>query len=180
MKIISGKAKGRNIESPKGGVRPMRGVVRDSLFNILGSAFDFEGRSFLDLFAGTGAVGFEALSRGFAHADFVEISPKQCRLIQNNAKNLGFNPAEARVIKQNALYFIDAAHSKGHKWDVVFAGTPYIDEVVEKLLDSRDKLSDMLTPDGKAIIQLQSRYSPMPEDAEIRKYSGDTLLFYHR
>ncbi len=85
MIITAGKLKGRKIAAPGSpGTRPTLSKVRMAVFNTLGAMTDFEGKSFLDMYAGTGIMGLEALSRGFARVVFVEKNPKSFKLLQNN------------------------------------------------------------------------------------------------
>jgi len=91
MRIIAGKWRGRPIEAPPGiGTRPTADRVRETLFSMLASRLgDFEGLRVADLFAGSGALGFEALSRGAASVDFVELAPKSLAALRANAAALG-------------------------------------------------------------------------------------------
>ncbi|MFP4459483.1 MAG: 16S rRNA (guanine(966)-N(2))-methyltransferase RsmD [Candidatus Zixiibacteriota bacterium] len=178
MRIISGSAKGRKINSPKGKVRPLRAQVREALFNIL-TAYDYS--SFLDIFAGTGAVGLEALSRGYEKAAFIEISGKNCKLISRNINELGFAKKQTRVIRKNVFYFLKADFDSDFGFDVVFMGTPYIDDVIEKLFDKLEEIINIVNHGGVLIIQIPTSCKiPIPEILKPRKYGGDILLFYHK
>ena len=140
MRIISGKYRSRKINSAlpvkenciagsHGELRPTSDRARESLFNILNNIIDFDGLKCLDLFAGTGAVGFELLSRGAASVDFVDISPKQLKLIELTAGELGCND-NVSVIKQEAKNFI--IKNKGSFYDLIFADPPYNSEEADK------------------------------------------------
>jgi 16S rRNA (guanine(966)-N(2))-methyltransferase RsmD len=124
VRIIGGEARSRQIEAPKGmDTRPTQDKVRESLFNIL--MWDLEGRIVLDLFAGSGALGLEALSRGAAYAVFVDSSPQAAKIVKSNADRLGFAD-KAKVIKADwhAAVTTLAPHSKGG-FDLVFLDPPY-------------------------------------------------------
>ncbi len=124
MRIIGGEARSRQIEAPKGmDTRPTQDKVRESLFNIL--RWDLEGRIVLDLFAGSGALGLEAISRGAAYAVFVDSSVQAAKVVKNNAERLGFAD-RAKVIRADwhAAVTTLAPHSKGG-FDLVFLDPPY-------------------------------------------------------
>ncbi len=141
MRIIAGKYKSRKINSgltakapaakkapslqrkeENVDLRPTTDRARESLFNILNNIIDFDGLKCLELFAGTGAVGFELLSRGAATVSFVESSPAQAALIEKTAMELGC-AAQAEIKVQNAAGYL-AGH-KGEFFDLVFADPPY-------------------------------------------------------
>ena len=119
MRIIAGKWRGRPIEAPPGvGTRPTADRVRETLFSMLASRLgDFEGLRVADLFAGSGALGFEALSRGAAWATFVENNSKAAAVIRRNAEKLG---VLANVLGGSAL-----ALPQSDPFDLVFADPPY-------------------------------------------------------
>lgn len=119
MRIIAGKWRGRPIEAPPGaGTRPTADRVRETLFSMLASRLgDFEGLRVADLFAGSGALGFEALSRGAASATFVENNSKAAAVIRRNAEKLG---VLADVLGGSAL-----ALPQSDPFDLVFADPPY-------------------------------------------------------
>jgi 16S rRNA (guanine966-N2)-methyltransferase len=121
MRIIAGAWRGRTIEaSPGQSTRPTADRARESLFSMLASRLGtFEGLRVADLFAGSGALGFEALSRGAATADFVESDPKVVAVIQANAEKLGASD-RARVIGGSAL-----ALPRGEPFDLILADPPY-------------------------------------------------------
>jgi len=119
MRIIAGKWRGRPIEAPPGiGTRPTADRVRETLFSMLASRLgDFEGLRVADLFAGSGALGFEALSRGAASATFVENNSNAAAVIRRNAEKLG---VLANVLGGSAL-----ALPQSDPFDLVFADPPY-------------------------------------------------------
>jgi N6-adenine-specific methylase len=129
MRIIGGRAKGRRIFTPKGRrIRPTSDMVKESLFNILPS---IKGKLFLDLFAGTGNVGLEALSRGAAMAVFVERNPHLAEVINKNLAICGFDE-NYEIISATVEKGIKLL-SKGRKrFDIIFADPPYEKGIVKK------------------------------------------------
>ncbi len=119
MRIVGGIFRGRVLKAPDGlDVRPTQDRVREALFSIL--MHDIAGARFLDLFAGAGTVGFEALSRGAGSATFVERSPRHAAFIEANAKALGVAPA---IVRGDAFRYV-AEHSAA-PFDIAFADPPY-------------------------------------------------------
>lgn len=132
MRISGGESKGKSIRPPRhGGVRPTSDKVREALFSILGAGSD--GATFLELFAGTGAVGIEALSRGAVHAVFVDSSRKSARLISENLEALGYRKAAAVVVKDVSQFLKKDAAGLG-PFSIVFVDPPYQGEEGEKAL----------------------------------------------
>lgn len=128
MRVISGTARGRKLREPVGqAIRPTTDMVKESLFNII--QFDIEGRRVLDLFAGTGQLGIEALSRGASSAVFVDESNEAVGLVRNNVKHMGFED-RATIIKGDAVAFL----RNSERFDLVFLDPPYDSGLVEKTL----------------------------------------------
>lgn len=119
MRIISGRWRGRTLEAPSGlATRPTADRVRETLFSMLASRLgSFEDLRIADLFAGSGALGFEALSRGAGSATFVERDPKASAIIRRNAAKLGVEP---RLLSGSAL-----ALPRAGPFDLIFADPPY-------------------------------------------------------
>lgn len=154
MRVIAGAAKGMRLVSPKGpDVRPTLDRVRESLFNIL--APRLEGASFLDLFAGTGANGIEALSRGAQHATFIDSDPRAVRAIGRNleATRLAGRADVRRASLPEALRDLWAA---GRKYNIVFADPPFAGmqygRLVAAISDAR-----VLAEEGVVVIEHPSR-----------------------
>ncbi len=117
MRVITGTCRGRKLLEPAGmDVRPTTDQVKEALFNII--QFDIEGRRALDLFAGTGQLGIEALSRGAAECVFVDSARDSVRLVQENLKRCGLS---ARVLQCDALGYLKTRE----KFDLVFLDPPY-------------------------------------------------------
>jgi len=136
MRIISGKYKGRTIKMPKG-IRPTQNKVRKALFDILG---EINGLSFLELFAGSGAVGFEALSQGAKEVVFVEKDRKCIEKIEENLSVLAFS--RSRVLALDALVAIKQLGESGEKLDIIFLDPPYYKRKVPRHHASRSSAGD--------------------------------------
>lgn len=166
MRVIAGVAGGRRLKGPggasgaAGGMRPTADRVKESVFAILGAAV--EGAVVLDLFAGTGALGIEALSRGAERALFVDKSPRALRLIRENLALTGLaGGAEARC--QAAAQALDQLGRRGDRFDLIFADPPYGEGWVERLL-SNPALPGLLAGGGRIVLE-RSRKEEMPFDA---------------
>ena len=128
MRVITGTARGRRLKELLGmETRPTTDKVKESLFSII--QFDIEGRRVLDLFAGTGQLGIEALSRGAAEAVFVDRRPDAVRLVQENLALCGFTD-RARVKSGDVLAYLKS----GEKFDLIFLDPPYAADLLEQAL----------------------------------------------
>lgn len=162
MRISGGESKGRRIAPPKhGGVRPTSDKVREALFSIFGRRV--EDTVFLELFAGTGAVGIEALSRGAQSAVFVDSSAKSARLIRENLESLGYREKGAVVAKDVLIFLKKTAHELG-PYDIVFVDPPYHTDAGPKAMEmlGSDELSDTL-PEGALIAYEHFKKNTAPE-----------------
>src|SRR5689334_18568041 len=151
MRIIAGTYKGRNLKSPPSmQVRPTSDRLRETLFNVL--APRIEGVRFLDLCAGSGAVGIEALSRGAEHATFVDRSRKMCALVEANLDLCGVPEDETEVVLSEAAEFLRRAAARGgQRWDIVFFDPPYATDYAPVL--SAFGASELLADDGVLIVE---------------------------
>ena len=130
MRIIAGEYKGRNLKSPPSlNVRPTSDRLRETLFNVI--APRIEDARFLDLCAGSGAVGIEALSRGASHATFVDRSRRSCMLIESNLKLCGVPEEQWDIYCSEANEFL--RQSKDERWDIVYFDPPYKDDYLKTL-----------------------------------------------
>lgn len=138
MRVISGSAKGRRLKSLEGNdVRPTTDKVKEAIFSAI--QFDIEGRRFLDLFAGSGQMGIEALSRGAKNAVFIDGSDRAVKILNENLKNTGFE-ANAKVIRSDAISYITHTNNI---FDIAFLDPPYDEDLLEKALcATADKMSD--------------------------------------
>lgn len=153
MRVITGTARGRKLKEPANyDIRPTTDNVKESIFNII--QFDIEGRRVLDLFAGTGQLGIECLSRGARSVTFVDQSREAVELVKTNLKTCGF---EARVVTDDAIGFL----SRGGKYDLILLDPPYATNLLDKalvIINSVDILSE-----GGIIVCESGREKSMPE-----------------
>jgi 16S rRNA (guanine(966)-N(2))-methyltransferase RsmD len=175
MRVIAGQWRGRRLQAPAGpATRPTSDRVREALFSILGDRVP--GARVLDLFAGSGALGIEALSRGAAAATFVDSAPGAIRAVTANLDALG---AEAEVRRSDARRFLGSASTAARQYDLVFLDPPY--RLAAGLGDGlATALPPVLAP-GAAVIAESDRRSPLDLDLPIldeRRY-GDTLIRIH-
>lgn len=182
-RIIGGTAGGRRIKTPSGdSTRPTSDRVREALFSAVDAAVgSINGLRFLDVYAGSGAVGLEARSRGAGVVTLVEHDRRTSALIRENAKSLGFTGVD--VVASTATRAL--AHPPRAPYDVVFLDPPYavpVDDVVEALGALRDH--DWLTRDALVVVERSSRGPDLVWPAgfvadRTRKY-GETTLWYGR
>jgi 16S rRNA (guanine966-N2)-methyltransferase len=156
LRIIAGKYRGRNLKSPPSlEVRPTSDRLRETLFNVI--APRSEGARFLDLCAGSGAVGIEALSRGAHHVTFVDRSRKMCELIKSNLDLCRIERHESEVIKAEAQdylrRFIAKQPDSGRPWDIVFFDPPYSTDYLKVLETFGAHAASLLTENGLLIVE---------------------------
>ena len=131
MRVIGGELKGRRLKSiDTPGLRPTTDRVRESIFNILENMIEFDRMKVLDLFAGTGALGIEALSRGAARCDFVDMNRRSVAVIAENLRDLGLDE-RGSAMQRDALRFIAGTETT---YDLVFADPPYTSTVFDRLV----------------------------------------------
>ena len=175
MRVIAGAYRGRVLKAPPGAAtRPTSDRVREALFSILGARV--AGARVLDLFAGSGALGIEALSRGAGEATFVDDAPAAIRAIRANLDALG---AAAEVRRADALRFLGAASAAGAQYDLVFLDPPY--RLAAGLGDALATALPVVLAPGAAVIAESDRRNPLELDLPIldeRRY-GDTLIRIH-
>jgi len=177
MRVIAGAQKGRRLLPPKGqGLRPTSGRVKEALFSILHDKTT--DARFLDLFAGTGAIGIEALSRGAQSVMFVEANPSSLKVLQANLGHCGLT-ASATILSCTAEVFLRQPHAADEPFDIVFADPPYHEDAVARLLPALDR-SNILASDCIVILE---HFNKVPVPASVgrlvlkRQYRyGDTNL----
>jgi 16S rRNA (guanine966-N2)-methyltransferase len=177
MRVIAGRLGGRRLKAPPGRrTRPTSERVREALFAMLG---DLDGDRALDLFAGSGALGIEALSRGAEHAVFVERDALAVRVLRENLAALEVPAAAAEVRRGDALRALRSARERKETYDLVFIDPPY-----DQARDLGSELSALLEPllaPGARIVVESDRRAPLALSAPIerqRRY-GDTLITIH-
>jgi len=181
MRVISGKAKGRRLIAPKGGaIRPTADRIKESLFNILPR--DFSGMKILELFAGTGNVSIEALSRGAESALLVDASERSARIIRENLRRLELTD-RAQMWVMPVRRALNAVGRQGQKFDVIFLDPPYDQKLVGRSLELIASV-DPVYPTGVVVAEhsvretLKSSYRFLSLNDQ-RRY-GDTLLSFFR
>lgn len=133
MRIIAGEWRGRRLSAPvQKGVRPTLDAARESIFNILNNHIDFEGIRVCDLCAGTGALGFEALSRGAAYCSFVEKNRTTAHAIRRNAQELGVESTRYEIIVADARKFVQQEHEE---YMLILSDPPYKEHIISTLVE---------------------------------------------
>jgi 16S rRNA (guanine966-N2)-methyltransferase len=184
LRIISGKYRGRKLKSPPSlRTRPTSDRLRETLFNIL--APRIEGARFLDLCAGSGAVGIEALSRGAAHVTFVDRSRKMYALIETNVKILNVNDDEVEVVSREALEFLRRqAKKEGESFDVIFFDPPYTTDYAEVLDYVGEQAGALLSEDGVMIVEHDKKKELFEVFGQLKRYrvlkQGDSSLSFYK
>ena len=180
-RIIAGVAGGRRLKVPRSGVRPTGDRAREALFNSLGSLTELRGAAVLDLYAGSGALGLEALSRGAASVVFVESSPGVLPVLKANLASIGL--PGGRVVAGSVRTVLGGPAPAA--FDLVLADPPYAtpdDEVVGVLRSLTD--ADWLAPGAVVVVERSSRPEPFEWPTPFtglrdRRY-GEALLRYGR
>ena len=156
MRVITGTARGRRLREPSGmEIRPTTDMVKESIFNII--QFRLDGARCLDLFAGTGQLGIEALSRGAEECVFVDSSPEALSLVRENLKTCGLED-RARVVRGDSIAYLRS----GEKFDIVFLDPPYDTDLLDKSIDLATGF-DILRENGIMICESRkARQVPEP------------------
>jgi len=180
VRVIRGAARGMKLQSVPGeGTRPITDRVKEALFNILGA--DVLGASFLDLFAGTGSVGIEALSNGAAWVRFVDLNRAAVRVIRSNLEHTNLAQG-AEVLNRNALAMLEGRAERA--FDYVYIAPPQYHDIWERALQRLDENPGWLTQDAWVIVQIDPKeYKPQTlnnlKELDIRRY-GDTILVFYQ
>ena len=189
MRVVTGEAKGRKLKAPKtAGTRPIIDRVKTALFDILSTRV--EDARFLDLFAGTGSVGIEALSRGAAHATFIEMNHSVLKLVRENLKITGLGD-RAETLQADAFKFLQSnAAQNGNAqrvYDMIYVAPPQYHEMAARALAMLDS-SPLLAEDGLVIVQIHPKERSVVAAVPLtrlvlsdeRKYGSTLLMFYER
>ena len=204
MRVVTGEAKGKRLKSPKtSGTRPIMDRVKTALFDILSS--EVIGATFLDLFAGTGGVGIEALSRGAAHATFIEMSPQILKLVRENLHITGLAD-RADTLLTDAFKFLQAyqfspepqqtrrasfpplGEGRQRSYNIVYVAPPQYAEMAARALALLDSSSLTAEEDALIVVQIHPkeragvaavRYQNFALTDE-RRYGSTLLMFYRR
>jgi len=180
LRVISGSARGHKLKTPEGdSTRPTSDRVKESLFNILTPYI--AGAHVLDLFAGTGNLGIEALSRGAEHAVFVDRSHVCFRIINENLEHTKLKD-KATVIAGDVAGSIKKLHDQSKKFDIIFMDPPYNKNLVDDTINILTK-NDIMKADGIIVAEMDiddkvsERYGPF-KLTRSRKYGDTVLAFY--
>jgi 16S rRNA (guanine(966)-N(2))-methyltransferase RsmD len=150
MRIITGKAKGVRLATLAGdSVRPTTEMAKEGIFSAI--QFDLAEKSFLDLFAGSGQMGLEALSRGAKSATFVDASEDSIKIIRKNVEKTGMN-LQSKVIRSEYGEFIKSAGKRGMKFDFIFADPPYEKDLTPELIKRLVK-AELVNPGGLMMLE---------------------------
>ena len=171
LRVSGGQARGRRLKAPKN-IRPTQGMVKLAIFNMVGP--DIEGAQVLDLFAGSGALGIEALSRGAAGVTFVDQQPRGLAILRQNLDALGFKD-RARLVRSDVVRWLAASHDAVRSADFVFLDPPYEDVVLDRALHALDR-----GVEDAVVLAEHSRRQQLPALQRLhvdrqRRY-GDTIV----
>ena len=181
LRVIAGKAKGRRLKSVPGDTtRPVTDRVKEALFNIL--AGDVIDSRWWDVFAGTGAIGIEALSRGASFVRFTDSNRAPIETIRSNVEHCAF-AKQAEIQRGDAFTLL--SRGADAQFEYIYIAPPQYHEMWEKALELVDENIGWLTEDGSAIVQIDPKeYKALPleqlEEIEQRKYGSTLLVFYER
>ncbi len=175
MRIIAGEFGGRLIDAPSGRrMHPMGERIRNAMFNIIGD--EIKGADVLDAFAGTGAVGFEALSRGASFVTFIELDRLMQKIIQNNIDLLDVSDR----VRQRKLSVSGFINSGDQAFDIIFADPPYHDVQLSTI----KKLMVLLKPGGLMVLSHPGKGEVLGLNGIVvvdnRSYGNASLTFYRR
>jgi 16S rRNA (guanine966-N2)-methyltransferase len=175
LRVSGGEARGRRLQAPKN-IRPTQGLVKQAIFNMLGP--EIPGAVVLDLFAGSGALGIEALSRGAERAVFVDRQPRGLAILRQNLDALGVKE-RATVVRGDVVRWLEASPEQVRAADLVFLDPPYEDEVLDRAL----KVLDLEVTDATVLAE-HSRRRPLPPLARLKvdrqRQYGDTMVTVYR
>jgi 16S rRNA (guanine966-N2)-methyltransferase len=186
VRVIAGKYGGRRLRAPRGrATRPTSDRVREALFSMLGApATDgLEGAVVLDLFAGSGALAIEALSRGAARAVLVERDPRALAAMRANLAELGLGSERAQVRRADALTALRNARERAETYDLVFVDPPYRHAGVLGR-ELRESLPPLLVPRARVVVESDRRNEPPLRspllEVELQRRYGDTVITIQR
>jgi 16S rRNA (guanine(966)-N(2))-methyltransferase RsmD len=171
LRVAGGEARGRRLKTPKG-IRPTQGIVKEAMFNLVGPAID--GVYVLDLFAGSGAIGIEALSRGAAGVTFVDHEPRGLAILRQNLEVLDLKSL-AQVVRADVVRWLESSPDQLKQAGYVFMDPPYEDPILDRALKAIDRVVTAAT-----VVVEHSRRQELPALTRMhvdrqRKY-GDTMV----
>ena len=190
MRVIAGQYRGRVLKNPQGlQTRPTSDRLRETLFNVL--APRLPGSRFLDLCAGTGAIGIEALSRGASFVTFVDRVHKMCGLVEENLDLLGVPEELTEVVKSDAAeYLRRTGRNEGQEWragtepwDVVYFDPPYASDYLSVLKELGAHASALLREGGVVVVEHHHKNQLSDESGRLRRWrvlkQGDSALSFY-
>jgi 16S rRNA (guanine(966)-N(2))-methyltransferase RsmD len=171
LRVAGGEARGRRLTTPKG-IRPTQGIVKEAMFNLVGPSID--GVHVLDLFAGSGAIGIEALSRGAAGVTFVDHEPRGLAILRQNLEVLDLKSL-AQVVRADVVRWLESSPDQLKQAGYVFMDPPYEDPILDRALKAIDRVVTAAT-----VVVEHSRRQELPALTRLhidrqRKY-GDTMV----
>jgi 16S rRNA (guanine966-N2)-methyltransferase len=180
MRIISGALRGRTLLTPKGDeTRPSSSRLRETVFNMLQHVI--EDAHFLDLFAGSGAMAIEALSRGAKHATLIDQSPDAIQVIKKNLSALNLEN-QTTVIRTDFLDALKRLHTKGVQFDIIFADAPYhLEKIGQELIDWLAS-HPLIKRGGLLLIENSRKEAPLNDQFTLlsSRRSGKTYLHEYK
>ena len=174
MRVIAGFLRSRTLARPPKGVRPTGDRVREAVFASLGSLDDAR---VLDLYAGTGALGIEALSRGAAHVVFVDKSDRSLRVLKQNLKTLELG-AHSRVVRGTVVSALGQLAEAGERFDLALLDPPYASDELQAVLEAL-VAGRVMQPDGTVVVESARRHSLVPVAGLVecgQRCYGDTRI----
>lgn len=182
MRVITGTARGRKLKAPRGmETRPTADRIKEALFNIIGSRIvDI---NFLDLYAGTGAIGIEAISRGALRAVFVEKNPSAVKIIKENLEITGLTD-RATILNLDVERAVEMLRADGLEFEITFIDPPYRKDLVRVSLEKLDRYK--LAVPGGLVITESSKSDVLPDEVGAlqrfrdQRYGDTVLTFYQR
>jgi 16S rRNA (guanine966-N2)-methyltransferase len=176
VRVVAGTYGGRRIEAPRRATRPTADRVREALFSMLGTVAELD---VLDLFAGSGALGIEALSRGAASATFVDSDSAALRAVRSNLETLGIE--DAHVVRSDAIAFLRNAARRELRWDLVLCDPPY--RLAHRLGEPLSRLLRGVLGPGAYVVCESSVRQPLELDLALlkeRRYGDTRIAVYSR
>jgi 16S rRNA (guanine966-N2)-methyltransferase len=183
VRIIAGEYRGRVLKSPPSlQIRPTSDRLRETLFNVI--APRIEGARFLDLCAGSGAVGIEALSRGASFVHFVDRSRKMCGLVEANLDLCSVPEEQTEVVLSEAAEFLRRARTRGElSWDVAFFDPPYATDYLPVIEQFGSTAPSLLAPDGLLVVEHHHKNALKDAVGQLRRWrilkQGDSALSFY-
>jgi len=181
MRVITGKAKGKRLKVPPGmNTRPVTDMIKEAIFNVIGP--EIKGAAFLDLFAGSGSVGIEALSRYADKVIFIDNDRYAVKTILHNLKSCGF--AEGyEVYRSDVFKAIEILQRRGLKFKYIYVDPPFTDDAIfDKVINALNK-ADILTEKGILIIRTRRKRELPSRLSRLVKYRisdyGESSLHYY-